>query len=210
MLILAAVLLSSQSPIGSQLDMSKGVVAKEDGDKIIGKVKWLIQENATLTLVGKGEKEIRLKDVTIVPMGSIGGLGQLQVRSLNLSDGFRLQLVTSNFAAALEPKDRGFGMVAEHANIDTFCWEWFNITAPDRATKKQESGELGIVTRGAGVDWMVSRTEFLTEVSFRVEKSELIPKTRAPFWRVRIFKGSHIQWPMLVNGKVVDSATLPG
>ena len=72
-----------------------------------------------------------------------------------------------------------------------------------RAAKIQESGELGIDVLPVGSEWEITRTEFLTDISFRVARLSIDPP-ELPSWRVFVLKGSTIAWPSLINGEVVS------
>ncbi len=85
----------------------------------------------------------------------------------------------------------------------TFSWEWFIVDSESHATKLQEIGELAITVSRVGPGWEVTRTEFLSDVSFRVIP---FPKgdPKNPTWRVKIFKGSIITWPSIVKGNAAS------
>lgn len=92
----------------------------------------------------------------------------------------------------------GFGLVAERGATPTFSWEWFDVgDEQKRATKLQEDGELGIrLERAASGDWEVGYTEFLTDVSLRMEPREGARRgDSGSGWRVRIVEGSRVSWP---------------
>ena len=71
----------------------------------------------------------------------------------------------------------------------------------DHAYKLQEDGSLRLKIAAVGSGWDVTRTEFLSHVSLRGALISEGPEH--PKWRVKIFKGSVIRWPSLVNGTVV-------
>lgn len=125
-----------------------------------------------------------------------GGKRSLYRKRVHLDGDFYLELVDRPVArrGALT----GFGLAAERETTPTFSWEWFDVGAgQERAKKLQEDGELGIgLEPGRSGDWEVGHTEFLTDVSLRVEPKEGAGRSDAgPRWRVRIFKGSSVTWP---------------
>mgnify|MGYP000870973714 CR=1 FL=1 len=97
----------------------------------------------------------------------------------------------------------GFGLTVDRKDIATFCWEWFDLDGPEHATKLQEQGELRIRTAQIGQVWEVVNTEFLSDASFRVARFGIDDPVSKPKWRVVIEKGSVIQWPSVLDGKII-------
>lgn len=125
-----------------------------------------------------------------------GGKRSLYRKRVHLEGGFYFDLADSPVARRRALV--GFGLVAEHEGAPTFSWEWFNVgEEQERATKLQEEGELGIrLEQGRSGDWEVGYTEFLTDVSLRMEPEEGAGRRGSePRWRVRIVEGSRVSWP---------------
>ena len=125
-----------------------------------------------------------------------GGRSSLYRKRIHLDGDFYVELVDK--PSARRGASPGFGFVAGHEATPTFSWEWFTIgDGRERATKLQEEGELGIrLEKGRSGDWEVGYTEFLTDVSLRMEPKEGAGrKGSEPRWRVRITEGSRATWP---------------
>ena len=89
---------------------------------------------------------------------------------------------------------KGFALMGIHDEVQTYSWEWFNVTSTTEATKIQEEGRISIKVGETVCGWEVVRTEFLTDVSLRLTRFFGDP-TLEPFWRVMIRKGSWVSWP---------------
>lgn len=125
-----------------------------------------------------------------------GGKRSLYRKRIHLDGDFCFELVDR--PTARRGALTGFGLAAEHETTPTFSWEWFNVgDGQGRAKKLQEDGELGIRLKlGRSGDWEVGHTEFLTDVSLRVEPKEGAGRrSPGPRWRVRILEGSRVTWP---------------
>ncbi len=173
----------------------KVYAAKEGGAKVIGAIRWVITDRAGKVL-GKGDKKVLLRDVSItVRDGEPGGN-----KRIRLSNHFSLEM--SEQPPTSKQEVSGFGMVSSRDDVDTFCWEWFVVDRPGHATKLQETGDLGIALTQVGGYWEVTRTNFLQDISFRVNPMTDSPGEDAR-WRVKILKGSTVTWPSVVKGKFV-------
>ena len=183
----------------------RGTVATIDGDKEIGSLKWEIREEATGKILASGDRPVRLKDVTIQDIGAVGIAGSRREtpKRINLTDQFTLEM--AEFPAANLSDKSGFGMVVRKTDIQSFSFEWFNVSDSKHAVKLQEAGELGIDLKQVGTDWEITRTEFTSDVSLRVIRMGVDPPGSPPYWRVNISKGSNITWPSIVNGTVVPN-----
>lgn len=125
-----------------------------------------------------------------------GGERSIYRKRIHLDGGFYLELVDrpTRKRWALT----SFALTADHETVPSHSLEWFRVGDDgERATKLQEEGELGVrLERGRSGDWEVARTEFLTDVSLRVDPKEGAGwRESEPRWRVRISEGSHIDWP---------------
>lgn len=168
--------------------------AASDPEQVIGSLRWEITETATGKILGEGRREILLKEVAVTG-------GDLTIKQIPLSDHFVLGMAESSSPTKAEKK--GFGLTLRRDDAEKlFSWDWFTVNYEDHAYKLQEEGSLRIKIGNAGSGWEVTRTEFLSDVSLRafIVGEKL---TDRPKWRVRIFKGSLVRWPSLVNGIVV-------
>ena len=182
-------------------------------DRPIGAIDWVIQEVATNKVLAEGRSTVHLKDVSLqeVPPPSqmppqtakfFGPPRRYVPKSIRLNDQFALEMAEYPVASKFEK--RGFGLISKRTDVSTFSWEWFVIKTNVRAEKLQEIGELGIDLTQVGTDFEVTRTEFLTDVVFRIARMGVdTPGTSS--WRVTILKGSTINWPSLVDGHVVPN-----
>lgn len=145
-------------------------------------LKWEITDSKG-KVIGQGERNFEASDFKLK-----GSRRDAHVdKTLELSDNFVLRI-----AEFFERDKSGFGLVASRTDQQTFSWEWFEVDSPTHATKLQEAGELSISTeRGE-----LTRTEFLTDVSLRVIRFPGGADPRNPDWRVRIAKGSYVNWPL--------------
>jgi len=191
--IVLALLLSN----GCQAAPSEKPAAVETGgETVLGSLQWEITEPATKTILGQGRREIRLKDVSFKE-GNDAILKQIP-----LSDHFVLNLVESPSPALAEKK--GFGlMLSRDDRNDVFSWDWFVVNYEDHAYKLQEGGSLRLKIAKVGTGWEVTRVEFLSDVSLRAVLVGSTNPPDDPKWRLKIFKGSVIRWPSMVNGVVV-------
>lgn len=166
----------------------------ESPEEVIGSLKWVITEGNGTKVLGQGEKSVSRKDVTSEFIDSFGvpGARKLEEVQVPLSEHFMFGLADST-----SDGPSGFGLFTGRNDERTFCWEWFSVARKDRATKLQETGELKVRFDDVGGSTKIGRTEFLTDVSFRVMRmSELRPdQPRQPTWRVKILKGSWMEWP---------------
>jgi len=183
-------------------------VAIEGGDKPIGSIVWAIHEVQSGKLIDEGRSTVRLKDVSLQDRPALTPPGNSRVpppgrgvpKTLRLNNQFTLEM--AEYPSAKKSGKSGFGLVVRRSDVLTFSWEWFVVKTDLRAEKLQEIGELGIDLTQVGTEWEVTRTEFLTDVSFRVSRMN-VDQPGNFSWRVTIFKGSTITWPSLVNGRVV-------
>jgi hypothetical protein len=87
----------------------------------------------------------------------------------------------------------GFGMFLDLAGERTFSWEWFNVVTCSNAVKLQGEGRLALKMAKRDRGWEITRTEFLTDTTFRARPLPGGEDQRE--WTVRIAKGSYINWP---------------
>ena len=105
-------------------------------------------------------------------------------KSLALSNGF--QIGTSVYR---EPRVEGFGMWI-HKNDGGFSWEWFNRDGDDSFRKLQGPGQLRVrIKRDQGLE-EITRIEFLTDVTMRLNARWFIPFLDGNTDQVLVKKGS--------------------
>jgi hypothetical protein len=170
-------------------------VAETDPEQIIGSIKWEITEAPTGKVIQTGDRQIRLKEVVF-------SVHKLTEKRIALSDHFRLGIAESPDRSKADKK--GFGLTFTRDDRDKLVsWEWFTVNYEDHAYKLQEEGSLRIKIAQVGSGWEVTRMECLSDLSLRAfeVRDERLPEH--PTWRARIFKGSFVRWPSLVEGKVV-------
>jgi hypothetical protein len=175
----------------------------------IGWLKWEISEDASGKVLASGEGRVQLEDAFI----------EQRSNTEKLLFDKRIPL-TKEFPTASPAEKTGFGITGNRTDItNSFSWEWFNVLgagdlsvqlAPGagrefRAVKLQEGGELGIVINEINGAWEVTWTKFLTDISLRIKRMNVDQPSGPPSWRIKIFKGSIIAWPSLVNEKVTPN-----
>ena len=175
------------------------LIATKDRNAVIGKLKWSVKEVATGKVLASGNRQIRLKDVTVFVRGSIGG-GASYDKYISLGSGFAL--CRPETPEKSRSAVSGFGLTLErNGPPGSFSWEWFVVESSTRARKLQEGGRLGIRIAKTALGYELSRTDFLTDVSMRAQTVTDPPGSVR--WRALISKGSSVVWPTVRNGKVV-------
>ncbi|HTQ10851.1 MAG TPA: hypothetical protein VMI31_12315, partial [Fimbriimonadaceae bacterium] len=115
--------------------------------------------------------------------------GGVTEKKIALGGHFRLTLAGMEGAPS-----HGFALVGDRDDQATFSWDWFNIDDPSHptsATKLQELGKLSIKARP---EIKATEIKFLTDVSVRVAR-ENDADPRDPTWRIKILKGSVVDFP---------------
>ena len=177
----------------AQVPGEKQIRAKQNLDKVIGTIKWFITDETTGKQLSKGYRKVLLGEAVA---REIDGPGMTLVKMcVPLSSGFKLRYQQN-------PLNTGFGLTLDKENGSTFSWEWFEVRSKTRATKMQESGELGITISSHGGESLIHKMDFLTDVSFRSARF-MVDRPGTVHWRARIAKGSTIVWPYIRNGQVV-------
>lgn len=183
-----------------QKKFDKMYVAKQNSGKVIGSIGWEITEPSSGKVLGHGNRQIRLREVAIAVVGKLSGQ-ELMTKRVLLSNHFVLELAGST--ALSRDQVLGFALNADRDDRQAFAWDWFTVDRPTHATKLQETGEVAIKISKVGQLWDITRTKFLTEVSLRVSRFDASTDPLDPTWRVKISKGSWLDWPSLVGGRVV-------
>ena len=200
----------TESPSGKTIHHGKRDIGRDDIEvvEVVPLLDRIRRVRSDAPLGGK----IMLGVISAVPRvaGAVmelvtGGNRSLYRKRIHLGGDFCFDLVDR--PSARRETLAGFGLVAERGATPTFSWEWFEVgDEQERATKLQEEGELGIrLERATSGDWEVGYTEFLTDVSLRMEPREGAGRRDfGPGWRVRIVEGSHVSWPSAdeVSGSV--------
>jgi hypothetical protein len=201
--VIAIALLISYSQLRS---LSKYVEVDKylESEKIVGKLGWVIREVTTGKTIDEGAKDLRIKDIivkkSIVKNPSYYDRLHFH-QSIRFNKGFYLARLVYPQA---DRSFKRFGLRMEHRTRPTVCSEWFNIDGEHHATKSEESGEMAFDIGQVNSNWEITRTEFLSDVSFRMN---LLGDTNAqenyPKWRVTILKGSYVNWPSVIGDTVV-------
>src|SRR5947207_2600943 len=132
-------------------------------EKIAGQINWIAREAATRKIIDRGTMTIHVRDIRVKRKSSEDEKPFFSKRiDLNRDFYFEMAEFPETDLADLE----GFGLVIEHRNLRTFCWEWFNVDRGKHAIKLQETGELSFDAKKVGSRWEISRTDFLTDVTF--------------------------------------------
>jgi hypothetical protein len=201
--------------------------APEEKAVMIGKIKWAIYDTATSQLLSNGvrDKTLQASDVKIRRIGST-----MYKKQIELGDHFSFGLADNIDSGKPAPGHKmpdgqeidedgyvitrdhtggsgnqkidhgGFGLTGKRDDVKTFSWDWFVVDRPGHATKLQESGELSFDTKRTPNGTEINHMQFLTDVSIRVvRRDQDLPD---PTWRIKIFKGSDITWPVLLDGEV--------
>jgi hypothetical protein len=205
--VIAIALLISYSQLRSLSNKYIEVDKYLESEKIVGKLSWVIREDATGKTLDEGAKELRLKDIIV--KRSIVKDSPYENRlhfhqSIRLNKGFYLARLA--FPEADRSVFKVFGLSIEHRTRITSCFESFKIDSEHHATRSEGAGEIGFDIGQVNSNWEVTRTEFLSDFSFHVnlledpEAPENYPK-----WQVTILKGSHVNWPSVTGDTVVPT-----
>jgi len=201
---MAALSVCTATVYGAQRLGEKKLVPTRNLDKVIGTLKWSVKEVSSGKVLSKGNKTIRLRDVVIgVQSNAVVGLPKTSGSvsySAYISLGGHFMLCRPENPESSAGAVSGFGLTLDRDDRSTFSWEWFQVDSPTRATKLQETGQLGIALSKTPRGYSVSRTEFLTDVSLRTLLFSESPDT--VHWRTTISKSSVINWPTVRNGQV--------
>ncbi len=161
------------------------------GDGALGNVHWAVIETVTGKEVANGALVVGVEDVQVDEHRTAENLTYYR-KCIRLSGPYRFAI---DEHPDKRPEDlKGFGLTGINDEVQTYSWEWFNVTCPTEATKLQEEGKIAIAVSHSPVGYEVTRTEFLTDVSLRLTRFFGDP-TQEPFWRIAIRKGSWIEWP---------------
>jgi hypothetical protein len=167
-----------------------------DPEKIAGQINWIARGAASGENLDSGTMTVRVRDIKVTREVSADNKPFFPKR-VDLNKNFYFQM--AEYPEANPTAITGFGLVILHRRLHTFCWEWFNIDGDKHAIKLQETGEIAFDTQKIGAYWEIIRTEFLTDVEFRVTLYDPEWTRGDPKWRVMILKGSYINWPSLVD-----------
>ncbi len=183
---------SDRQLVGAILDiMTTNIIHGEP----IGSLKWVIYDTAAKGLLSRGERTLQTSDVKIKSVNKA-----MYDKKIDLGGHFSFGLGANtdreNIATA-----GGFALMGRREDERSFGWEWFQVDGFGHALKLQESGELSFDTKITPNGTEINRMEFLTDVSIRISHLSDTAPSR-PAWRINIFQGSVIYWPVLVNGEV--------
>ncbi len=182
----------------SMIPADERTFRSESGD-VIGHLDWEIIDCEHGETISTGSRPILARDITIVRQLYRDGSTTFDKR-IDVDQGFYVAL--AEFPEASADDVSGFGLMSGRGDGD-FSWEWFDVDDVSHARKLQESGELRISHVRVGTRWELGQTEFETDVSLRVFDDGSGISQYRPRWRIRVRKGSHIQWPSVTDDMVV-------
>ncbi|HEY3783327.1 MAG TPA: hypothetical protein VGL56_19780 [Fimbriimonadaceae bacterium] len=106
-----------------------------------------------------------------------------------------------------ETNSVGFGFSAGRIGHKDFAWDWFNVVAPDKASKLQESGSISFKMARTQCGLEILYMHFESDVSLRVHAiGQANPESI--LFRLNILEGSEIYWPSLIEGKLQSNGYL--
>jgi hypothetical protein len=172
-----------------------GVYGSADEEKadVAGTIKWAIYDGANSQLLSSGKRIVHKGDI------DVSLLYKQIVKRIALEDHFILGL-NDPVDCSKTSIEHGFALTGSRRDEKTFSWDWFVVDRPGHATKLQESGELSFDTTETRNGTEIDHIEFLTDVSIRLDRrtdSESCADSFKPAWRIKIFKGSSISWPVI-------------
>lgn len=179
-----------------------GQMKYTEPEKIAAHINWIAREAATGKTIDRSSMTIHVRDIK-VERKSAENESPMFFKRIDLNKDFYFdmtELPTTDLAHL-----DGFGLVIQHRNLRSFCWEWFYVDREKHATKLQETGELAFDVKKVGSRWEVTRTDFLTDVTFRVKLYGPNKHNSDPKWRITILKGSYVNWPSLVGDTVIPN-----
>jgi hypothetical protein len=177
-------------------------------EKLVGKLSWVIREAATGKTIDSGAFDIHLRDITVKGVYDRGvSLFSPRIEPEHFAKEIKLNrdfyLSKLEFPRAERTFGEGVGLWIRNRKFATNGYEWFKFDGENHATKAEESGDIAFDMNKINSRWEMARTEFLSDVTFRVNLiGENIPEN-FPKWRVTILKGSYVNWPSLVGDTVV-------
>jgi hypothetical protein len=177
-------------------------------EKLVGRLTWVIHEAATGKTIDSGAFDIHLRDITVKGIYDRGvSLFSPRIEPEHFAKEIKLNrdfyLSKLEFPRAERNFEGGVGLSVRNRKFATTGHEWFKFDGENHATKSEESGEIAFDMNKINSHWEMTRTEFLSDVTFRVNLiGSKIPEN-FPKWRVTILKGSYVNWPSLVGDTVV-------
>jgi hypothetical protein len=177
-------------------------VKYSEPEKIAGQINWVVREGDTGNYIDSGTMTVLVRDVKVQKVIGIDiDKTPFFEKRVDLNKDFYFVLPEFSFDAPPDDKE-GFALSIIDRDLDTFCWELFDVDGNRHAIKRQETGELAFDTKKIGAKWEISRTEFLTDVEFRLRIHDSNGKPESLKWRVTIQKGSYMNWPSLVSDTI--------
>ena len=170
-------------------------------DRELGRVTWCYNQSSAGISSPAKITVPQLADAKIEAIRGKGGQPLLR-RVLALSDEFHIEICGSQAKV-----DSGFAINGNLRTDAGFAWDWFIVDQEGHATKLQETGELELTYAMVGDDREIVGTKFLSDVSLRMSTMAYlatgVSDVLNPEYRIEISAGSHILWPVLVDGVVV-------
>lgn len=169
--------------------------------EIVGDLRWEILDCESGALLSRATRQVLASDVVIIQTTDKSGEVTFDKR-VDLENGFYIEM--AEFPEEARDELDGFGIIAGRHGVETFSWEWFDIESESRAPKRQEGGEMAYTLVSVDSRWEVGRTEVASDVSLRIDKRGMLGGWRKdPAWRIRLAKGSYMNWPSVSNSEVL-------
>jgi len=160
-----------------------------DGAGSIGTLNYAIFDHVTGQLIFSDRKALTIDDI------EISLLKTSFKKTIELGNHFSFSFADS----ATRSGPKCFGLSSRRDDVRSFAWVWFEEDYPGHA-KHRDLSELHFDTKNTPNGNEIHCMEFLTDVSIEVSRLNETPHT--PEWRVEIYKGSMMVWPVLVDGEV--------
>lgn len=137
-----------------------------------------------MKLLAAGKKHYSSRDLYVKELRSRGQ--SHWSKSVALDKGFSIGAQIQR-----EAEISGFGLWVKLSDCG-FSWEWFNLAAPGKFTKLQESGELSVAYRQHGESKEIAGIVFDTDVWLRLDESKRLDRITH---RILVKKGSALEFP---------------
>lgn len=180
--------------------LTEQLTLRSDSAEIVGDLRWEILDCESGAVLSRATRQVLARDVVIIQTTDKSGEVSFDKR-IELEKGFYIEM--AEFPEEARDELDGFAIVAGRRGVETFSWEWFDIKGDSRAPKRQEGGELVYALVSVDSRWEVARTEVTSDVSLRIDKMGVLSGWRTdPAWRIRLEKGSYVNWPSVSNGEI--------
>jgi hypothetical protein len=173
--------------------------ASMDPEKVVASLAWVLHDAAG-AVVERGNRTVKLKEVLVEELGTPAEPSTPKAIQLNTQFSLRLSENPDQFRSL----KTSLSLMVRKDSDQSASSGFFTIDGPAHATRKNDGAELGVDVSQIAGRWEVTRTEFLTDVSFEGRvRTSWGAAAPPPIWRLTILKGSTITWPSIINGKIV-------